>query len=480
MSTPAGRREGRRDDIDESAFTPPQMAAASLRRAKRLTATVDRGRAARQSEGSSDSGSVWRRRLIALFIISLVIPWVFPIGSARMSVYRLTLCVTILPSVFLWVTGRSGKMRTADFAVIFFTCWRAASFLVVDGTVAFQAIGISFVETLGAYFLARWCVRSADDFRAMAMTLFVVIVMMMPFALLEATTGSRAILRVFGTLLPTYQDIGMEFRAGLVRVQGPFDHSILFGAFCSGGFALTFLVVSFRSRFIGKYGKAGIVAFTAALSLSAGPVLGIAIQCLLIAWKRLADVIGVKFLSIVTMTSYLIVQGVFWVAWNRSLVEFLLGKLTFDPMSYWSRRLIFECAWLSVANHPLFGTTTGRWDRPVWMPASIDNFWLAFAVMHGIPSALLLGLAVLASVVPIGLKSGLDEQQAECRTAYIITVLNWCVVGMTVYYWDAAYALFLLVLGSGLWIRASVPNAALAPGAASTSSRLLKSPRSRL
>jgi len=109
------------------------------------------------------------------------------------------------------------------------------------------------------------------------------------------------------------------------------------------------------------------------------------------------------------------------------------------------------------------------------MPASIDNFWLAFAVMNGIPSALLLALAVLFCIVSIGWKSGLDEKQEECRTAYIIVVLNWCLVGMTVYYWDAAYVLFLLLLGSGLWIRDSMPDAALAPGAANLQrSRLQK------
>ena len=478
-STPAGRRADRRDNIDESAFNAPPRTAPSLRSAEPSTATVNLGRATRQSEGrSSESGLVWRRRLIALFIISLVIPWVFPIGSARMSVYRLTLCVTILPSVFLWVTGRSGKIRTADFAVIFFTCWRAASFLVVDGTVAFQAIGICFVETLGPYFLARSCVRTADDFRAMASTLFVVIALMLPFALVEAATGSRVILRVFGTLLPTYQNSGMELRAGLARVQGPFDHFILFGAFCSSGFALTFLVVGFRRSFIERCGKAGVVAFAAALSLSAGPVLGIAIQCLLIAGKRLADAIGARFFGIVAI-AYLVLQGIFWAS-NRSLIEFVLGKLTFDPMSYWSRNLIFSHAWLSIANHPLFGTATGRWDRPVWMPPSIDNFWLAFAVMNGIPSALLLALAVLVCVVSISWKSGLDEKQAECRAAYIITVLNWCLVGMTVYYWDAAYALFLLLLGSGLWIRDIIPDAALTPGTALVRPRLSKVPRSRL
>ncbi|MGO4441355.1 O-antigen ligase domain-containing protein [Rhizobium sp. RAF56] len=391
-----------------------------------------------------------------------------------MSIYRLILCATILPCIGLWVTGRAGRVRVADLAVILFCCWRAISFLVVDGAVALQPVVISFVETLGAYFLARCCIRNADDFQAMAKIFFFVILAMLPFALLETMTGTRVTLRVFGVLLPTYHDIALEFRGGLVRVQGPFDHSILFGLFCSSGFALSVLVVGFQRPFFATWCKAGVVAFTAALSLSAGPILGLAVQFLLLGWKRLADAMGAKLLGVITISVYSCAQLVFWIS-GRSLNEFVIGKLTFDPMSYWSRGLIFQYAWESVLNHSLLGTGMGRWDRPLWMPASIDNLWLAFAVMHGLPAAALLCAAVTCCVVPVGLKRGLGKRESEYRAAYIITVVNWCLVGMTVYYWDGTYVLVILFLGSGLWVldaeipamphvtrvgRASAPSAA--------------------
>ena len=428
------------------------------RRIAHLAVGADGGVAIQSVQEPFQAKFQWHRWIVAFFIVSLAVPWVFPIGSARMSIYRLILCVTILPCIVFWATGRAGKIRAADLAVISFCCWRAISFLVVDGAVALQPVAISFVETLGAYFLARCCIRNADDFQAMAKVLFFVIVAMLPFALLEAMTGSRVILRIFGVLLPTYGDIALEIRGGLVRVQGPFDHSILFGVFCSSGFALSVLVVGLHRPFWERWCKGGVVAFTAALSLSAGPILGVAVQFSLLCWKRLADAIGMKFLSFITISSYASAQLVFWIS-NRSLTEFVIGKLTFDPMSYWSRGLIFHYAWLSILNHPLLGTAMGRWDRPVWMVASIDNVWLAFAVMHGLPAAALLGVAVIFCIVPVALKRGLTQREREYRAAYVITVVNWCLVGITVYYWDGAYALVILFMGSGLWVLdANVPS----------------------
>jgi len=402
----------------------------------------------------------WQRWAVTLFVVSLAIPWVFPIGSARMSVYRLILCATIIPCLALWASGRAGRIRLADLAIVLFSCWRAVSFFAVNGMPALQSVGITSLETLGAYFLARCYIRTADDFRSMATTLCIVIAAMLPFVLIETVTGSRLILHIFGTLLPTYPESGLEIRKGLARVQGPFDHPILFGVFCSSGFALAILVAGFRQNSFVRWGKGGIVAVAAALSLSAGPLLGIALQALLLGWKGLARVIGVRLLVILSFALWAAIQLASW-AMNRSVVEMVIARLTFDPLSYWVRNIIFDYARMSMFNHPLFGTGLSQWDRPSWLPPSIDNMWFATAVMSGIPAVTFLGAAVFLALAPIALKQGLAERETEYRAAYLISVVNWCLVGTTVAYWDAAYVLVIFLLGSGLWIledRAAAPN----------------------
>ncbi|MGK9204125.1 O-antigen ligase family protein [Sinorhizobium meliloti] len=405
--------------------------------------------ASRAGEAGAKGKTALNRVLIILFLTAIAIPWIIPVGALRMSAYRITLCVVVIPCLVHWLSGRAGPIRVGDFAIILFAFWKGLSLAVLHGEEALQAIGVSFVETLGAYFLARCCIRDAEDFEAFAKALFVVIAALLPLALLETITGWKATLRLFALVLPTYPDEPM-MRAGFWRAQGPFEHPILFGVVGSAGFALAFLVLGHARPLLDRYSRAGAIVFTVALSLSAGPLLGIALQSLLIAWKRLADAIGLRLVWLMTVTFSAMALCTSWIT-GRSLVE-LVGKLTFDPMSYWSRNLIWEVGWVSVSNHPAFGTGLGKWDRPEWMVSSIDNFWLGTAVTHGLPALLFIVASVAICLVAVVRKTGLDEKLREFRSAYVISVLSWCAVGQTVHLWDGALVLVLFLLGSGSWL----------------------------
>ncbi|WP_331375990.1 O-antigen ligase domain-containing protein [Sinorhizobium chiapasense] len=386
---------------------------------------------------------------VILFVVAIAVPWIFPIGPLRMSSYRIVLLFSVVPCIFHWLRGYSGQIRVVDILIILFAFWRGLSLVVLHGAEAIQSTGVSLLETLGAYFLARCCVRNADDFQAFVKVLFVLVAALLPLALLETVTGWKATLRIFGVLLPTYPEEPMG-RAGFWRAQGPFEHPILFGVVCNAGFALVFLVLGFGRPLLEKCCKAGAIAFAAALSLSAGPILGVALQCLLIAWKRLADAIGLQLVWLMTIIFSAMALAFSWIT-GRPLVE-LIGRFTFDPMSYWSRNLIWEYGWSSVSNHSLFGTGLGRWDRPHWMAASIDNFWLCTAVTHGLPALVLIVGSVAVCLVAVGLKRGLDERHRACRSAYLISIVSCSAVGQTVHLWDGPFALFLFLLGSGIWL----------------------------
>jgi hypothetical protein len=368
-----------------------------------------------------------------------------------MSAYRIILCIMLVPCLLQWLSGSAGRIRIADLSVILFGCWTGASLIALHGAQALQPAGIALVETVGPYLLARSYIRNADDFQSMVKLLFVVIVALLPLALVEALTGWKATLRIFGMLLPTYPETMMTPRAGLWRAQGPYEHPILFGTICSTAFAFVFLVLGYRKSFPVKSSKAGIVAFTAALSLSAGPVLGIGLQCLLAAWRRLAEAVNPKLVWVATISLFCMIQLAGWIM-NRSLIEILIVKLTFDPMSYWSRNLIWTYAWLSVENHPWLGTGLNRWERPDWMDSSIDNFWLYTSVKSGLPALFIMCTSVVLCIIAVGSKQGLNERQREYRAAYLISIVNWCLVGLTVHFWDGAYVLIIFLLGSGIWL----------------------------
>ena len=92
--------------------------------------------------------------------------------------------------------------------------------------------------------------------------------------------------------------------------------------------------------------------------------------------------------------------------------------------------LIWHYGSASALNHPLFGVGLNEWERPEWMPPSIDNFWLFLAVRYGLPAPFLLLLAFLSIFLAVGFKKGLDDKITAYRTAFLITMTAFFMVGV--------------------------------------------------
>jgi O-antigen ligase len=325
------------------------------------------------------------------------------------------------------------------------------SLVVVQGlTSAVQPAGILFVETMGAYLVARCYIRDADDFFHMARTLFGLVAILFPFALVEALTGRNVLLEFFAAILPSYPDAGNDMRAGLRRAQVVFEHPILFGICASSAFALTHMVLGHRVPLLQRWLMTGLVGATALLSLSSAPIAAIVVQAALIMW------------SVVFRKSpycWKLLWGLFIAAYlavlfgsNQNPVQFYISKFTFDPHTGWHRLLIWEFGSTSVLNHPLFGIGFGDWERSSWMSTSVDMFWLLNTMRYGLPGGLLLMLSFFAVFFGVSFRKGLDERLVAYRTAYLIVIMAFFLVGWTVHFWGAAYIWFIFLLGSGVWL----------------------------
>jgi hypothetical protein len=392
------------------------------------------------------------------FLVGLVIPWIIPIGSLNLSVYRLVLLTTLLPCLFTWIRGKAGPIRLADIAVISFSLWSSLSLAIVGGALPMiEAIGMLNVETLGAYFLARCYIRSADNFHDMLQFVSRLILILLPFALYEAITGDKPLLTTLAVVFPTVNITTMDPRLGLWRVQGPFDHSILFGTFCGSLVALAYTVLGY-----GKRGRGGalwlpaVISLTAFLSLSSAPLAGMLLQWVLIGWQsvlrafryRWALLFGILFIG------YLFIEiG----SSNHNAIQVFILRFTFDPQTGWIRLAIWEYGTASVANHPVFGIGLGDWVRPWWLPVSVDNFWLLIAMRHGIPAILLLFVSYMSLMIGAAYKRGLDQREVAYRNGYVICMAVFLLVGSTVHFWVATYVWFLFLMGSGAWILDAKP-----------------------
>ena len=387
---------------------------------------------------------------VAIFLVSIIIPWIIPVGPLGLSAYRIVLIVALLPCLVMWRGGKAGPIRAADISILLFCLWAAITLVASQGIAsAVEPSGILLIETMGAYLLARCYIRDANDFANMIALVTKLVILLLPFALYEWNTGNKPLLVAFGKIFPTVEATG-QLRSGLWRVQGPFEHSILFGLFCGSVFALAIMVSGTGRKSVSRGLLAMLVPVTAFLSMSSAPVAGLIMQGALMLWNRVLRQYRArwKLLGALVLVAYLIVEF----GSNQTPVQFYISKFTFDQQTGWVRLLIWQYGSASVLDHPLFGVGFGNWARPGWMPDSIDNFWLLIAIRHGIPGlAFMLG-ACLWIVFAVSSREYSDEQLSNCRTAYLICMVNCLFVGTTVHFWAAPYVWFLFLLGSGVWL----------------------------
>jgi hypothetical protein len=387
---------------------------------------------------------------VFLFVISLIIPWVISIGPMRMSIYRMVLVAMILPCLLRWTMGKAGRLRIADIALLLFSGWCALSLIVHHGIAStIQTSGIVFVETIGPYLLARCYIRDANDFYTLVRLLFRIVLVLLPFAIVEFVTGENILRDSFAMILPTFSDT-MPPRLELTRVQSVFDHPILFGLCTGGMLALIHLVLGHGNNLVQRTFRTGLVGATSMLSVSSGPAIAIAIQGFLVSWNSLLRAIKTRWRILIGLVALGV--GFIKVFSNRSPLELLVSYFLFDPGSYWYRLLIWSYGWASAVNHPVFGVGLNEWERPDWMGRSIDCFWLFLSVTYGMPAAFLMLLAFFSTFLAIGRSNVLDTTMTEYRTGFLITMTAFFLVGWTVHFWDAAYVLFLFLMGSGVWL----------------------------
>lgn len=417
-----------------------------------------RGPAHRPATRAQDKGRRWPPIQIVAFLVAMAIPWQIYVGPLHLTMTRIVLLIAVLPALFTWLRGGAGRIRMPDVTVLLFIAWCSLATAVVHGvSYAFQSAGMLFIETAGAYFLARTYIRNQSDFYATCRMLFWTIACLLPFAIAEAVSGTPVLLNLFSRVMPSIDVMGSEPRWGLRRAQVVFEHPILFGVFCGSAFALTFLVLGYGRTVMQRWGRTAVVVAAAFCSLSSGPMTALAMQMALVGWnwllrgfaarwKLLWGLLGSMYLSL-SMVSH------------QSPAEHLINLVAFDKGSAYQRLLIWRYGVASIAAHPVFGVGFGDWARMNGQTSSVDMFWIISSLRHGILAGVMLGLTYFGACFMVGLKRGLSARQAQYRTAYLIAMTGFFIAGWTVDFWAEVYTAFLFLLGAGMWLLDAEPDA---------------------
>ncbi|SIT06887.1 O-antigen ligase [Roseivivax lentus] len=389
---------------------------------------------------------------VTLLLLSLAVPFFFPIGPLLLTADRIVLLGVFLPCLIIWLRGGAGPKILPDYALLLYCLWMSLSTFIRDGpSVATESAGINLIETFGAYLVGRCLVRDADGFFALARLLFLMILVMLPFAIHESLTGRNILLEFANRVWPSYADVMKEPRWGLDRVALTFYHPILYGTFCGACFGISYYVLGHKSSPFMRAFRPSLVGLSIFLSLSSGPITAMVAQLGLILWDRVLAGFKKRWLVLVSGVSLL------WtglaIAANRSVPELFLTYFAFNPATAYNRIRIWEFGVINVKQNPILGTgITGDWFRPWWMSGSMDMFWLVPAVKYGLPAGILMHVAFLGMFVMVMLKKGLSERAQTYRTGILISLVGFYLAGWTVHYWKVVYVLFLLLLGASSWL----------------------------
>jgi hypothetical protein len=381
-------------------------------------------------------------------------PTAYPLvlGTVQLPPYRALLLLGLLVVAVRLGQGAL-RLRAADYLIVLVSIGIAATLIVHHGlfttftadttregitSVGYQAAIAAIIETAGAYLLARSVITTPAQFAGFMKALGWGVLIICAFTVVEARTGVNA----FGI----YQGAGIgELRFGLHRAAGPFPHSIAWGVFAATPFAF------FAGRFLWKR-RVGSAAFAigsmigVVTSVSSTAALAIAIQGASLAWARFMRVKRRwAILALGGLVAFLAIEAIS----SRPAIRVIVSRLSFSAETGYMRLTQWDYGWREVMAHPFLGIGMREWARPEWVSASIDSFWLALSIRHGliVPALLLLALVLLLRQASVAYKRGAAGDVRLLIRIWCITVMSLVVAGLAVHYWAQSLALFFFLLG---------------------------------
>ena len=396
--------------------------------------------------------------VLAIFMLCLIPPGYFYLLGIRLSLIRILLMILFIPLLGRLFTGRSGKIRSIDIFLMLYSFWVLVTLVINNGLDRIPLAAITMVELFGAYLIGRTLVRNEADFKILLRYFIYLLIFLSPFALIELISDRNLLQEGFGKIMPTYFKGESSYgRLGLNRVMSVFEHPILFGIFCSIGFAPIFYSLQKGAfRLIVTTGLVGLMAFA---SLSSAPLLALAVQIGLIGWGWLMKARWWLLFGIVSFC-YVTVD----LLSNRTPITILINYITFDPNTAWTRVMTWRFGVAEVLRHPVFGIGLNDWERPYWLTGSVDNFWLLNAMRHGLPGVCFLILGVASGFWAVARVRDLSDRIARHRLGYLISLVALYFSMATVHVWGGVGSFLMLFIGAGMWFCDSAGSCAAVAG----------------
>lgn len=402
--------------------------------------------------------------IVLVFLICVIIPAFFFVGPVRLTFLRVLLLIAFTPLFLRWLTGAYNGIRLPDLLICGHMIWIVIA-MTQNHTVtrSFEFAGVQGVEIFCSYLLARVYVNSLERFLFFVKSFMWILACLLPLALYESLTEGIPLLMLVEKIpgLQGIVNVQHEMRLGLHRAQVAMEHPILFGVFCSMGFALAWSAYEATGASRAKRILwTGIVGFTGFLSLSTGALLGMVVQTGFFVYEYITTHIFQvarrwRLLAFTTIFFYVVID----LLSNRTPVTIFISVATFNTGAAYNRVLIWKYGSAVMWDNPIFGRGLRYWYRPLWMKGSVDNFWLLIAMRYGIPAFLTLAGAFIATAWKVGAMDFTDNPRRKaCQRGWLIAIVSVIISLCTVHIWSSSLAFLMFFLGAGVWMYTEKPN----------------------
>lgn len=410
---------------------------------------------------------------VAIVVVGILIPQELDIAIAGLQFTALRLALLVLvPIVFtrLYFSAQP-QARSWDYLMLVACSWYWLAG-IVKGDSPITG-GTVFIECMGGYLIARAYIHDARSFAAAVRLILVTVLVAAPLAFLESVLHQYVTRNLFAAAVGAPSLPDTEIRMGLARAMFVFEHPIAYGAWGAGAFALVWWMEPGLFR---RLLQSGGVAFAAFCGLSSAPLIGIGLALAGVGWERATRGIAGRVAITLGMmgAAYLFISLVA----TRSISQILTSGIVFDPWNAYYRTLIWEFGIQNVIDNPIWGASLVTWERPSWMPPTVDNYWLAKAMAGGVPCLIAYVAAIGLLVLAVGLNPDNERcvERQRCRNAWLTSLLVLCFIGITVHFWRVSEIYFCLILGMGGWMAeaGAVKGAVVAAGTAMDSGTVRK------
>ncbi len=388
-----------------------------------------------------------------MYIATMLVPveFSFFLGEFRLTVMRLYLIFLVFFLFVEFIRSQRIKLQSFDVVLILFALWSFVAYSVVHGVEkGIEAGGMFFLETIPPYFLARLYVVDWESMKKFTQFVVFTIIVSLLFTIPEALFGKHYIHDWSSAITGSGWQTRLEQRLGIWRAAGSFDHAILYGVYCASLVGFVWYTISATKRVL----YLSIMAISTFLSGSSGPFLVFAAQMGLVIWEKVSRNIRHRwYLTSGAVFAAYVAISIFS---NRPPLHVLINYITINPFTAWVRILIWEAGTASVMQNPVFGIgfDIGTHQRPAWLTASVDSFWLVFAMMQGLPSVILLALSIGLLLRAVLRSKVTSSQVSNARLGWVFAFLALCIAGFATHYWAAMQAYFFLIMGMGAWFGA--------------------------